>query len=158
RRARRRSIGNSDDREIIVYAEGLAARTSERPEVHLRAIVHPQMGNRGRSARRKNPDDDIAGVVDAERLTNGSSPWIEVGQCSGRVPLHSMEDAGSVERPASHLPVSIDRLCQAGVASEIVKGLHAGVRLPNESARDEEVVSESESDDGAVLVDGVRQG
>ena len=68
-----------------------------------------------------------------------------------------MENAGCVEGPADHRPVAVDRLRQAGSASEVGQRLHASVGVPNESPRAEEVVSERESDDRAILVNTVGQ-
>src|SRR4029434_10650175 len=64
----RRSVGDADDGEGVVHAEGLAARTSERPEVDLYAIVPPQVSVRGRLTRGEDPPDDITCVVDVEQI------------------------------------------------------------------------------------------
>ena len=70
--------------------------------------------------------------------------------------LHCVKHATCVVRPADGCPVDVDSLRETGVASEVVKGLHASVGIPNEGSRDEEIVSESESDDRAILIDAVR--
>ena len=114
------------------------------------------MGVRGGPTCGKDPPDDIARVVNPERLTNGSR-WIEVGERSRRVPLHCVEHAACVEGPADRRPVGVDRLREAGVASKVVKGLHASIGVPNEGSRDEEIVSERESHDRAVLIDPICQ-
>ena len=91
-------------------------------EVDLYAVVPPQIGLRGGPTCGKDPPDDIARVVNAERLTNGSR-WIEVGQRSRRVPFHCVEHAACVEGPADRRPVGVDRLREAGVASKVGKRL-----------------------------------
>ena len=152
----RGSVGNSDDGKTVVDAEGLTAQAAERTEIHFCAVVAPKMGERGGAPRRKNPSDNIAGVVDAERLTNGSR-WVEVGQGPGRVPLHCVEHAACIELPADRDPIGVDRLRQAGVAPEVGESLHASIGVPDKGSRGEKIVSERESDDRARLIDVVCQ-
>ena len=104
----------------------------------------------------EDPPDNIAPVVNPERLTNGSR-WIEIGERSRRVPFHCVEHAACVEGPADRRAVAVDRLREAGVAAKVVKGLHASIGVPNEGSRADEIVSKRESHDRAVLIDPICQ-
>src|SRR5262249_60971776 len=101
------------------------------------------MGVRGRLTCGENPPDDIACVVNVERLTN-CSRWIEVGERSRRVPLHCVEYGACIERPADSRPVGVNRLRKAGIASEVGQRLHASLGLPTGCPRGEEAASEAE--------------
>ena len=135
----------------IVHAEGLAARASERLEVDLYAVVPPQIGVRGGPTCGKDPPDDIACVVNVERLTN-SSRWIEVGQRSRRAPT-SLRGARRLHRydQPTAVPSALIACARLALPPRSTRGLHASVGAPNKGSRDEEIVTESESDDRASL-------
>ena len=104
----------------------------------------------------EDPPDDIPRVVNAERLTNGSR-WIEIGERSRRVPLHCVEHAACIVRPADGRPVGVDCLREADVTSEVDERLHASIGAPNKGSRCEEIAAEPVSDDHAGLIDAVCQ-